>query len=89
MGLGTMILAAVIRNTLGFIHYKEEGKWEKADKLLDMNHIISVANMSAVCYKYHYTIKPFLIVPIIGAMFADLLNTAISTLFLYLLSYHS
>ena len=35
----------------------------------------AMANMSAVCYKYHYSIKPFLIVPIIGAMFVDLINT--------------
>jgi len=41
-----------------------------------------MANMSAVCYKYHYTVKPFLIVPIIGAMFADFINTGIITLFL-------
>jgi len=155
---GALILAAVTRNTIGFVSYKEEGRWEKADKLLDMERIISVgniclsmflgmamislrlwelqslalsliailvsqvlvmalfayfvafpllgrnydaavlcagicgfslgatpnamANMSAVCYKYHYTVKPFLIVPIIGAMFADLINTGIITLFL-------
>ena len=42
----------------------------------------AMANMSAVCYKYRYTVKPFLIVPIIGAMFADIINTAIITLFL-------
>jgi ESS family glutamate:Na+ symporter len=42
----------------------------------------AMANMSAVCYKYHYAVKPFLIVPIIGAMFADLINTGIITLFL-------
>lgn len=42
----------------------------------------AMANMSAVCNKYHYSVKPFLIVPIIGAMFADLVNTAIITLFL-------
>ena len=42
----------------------------------------AMANMSAVCYKYHYTVKPFLIVPIIGAMFADLINTGIISLFL-------
>ncbi len=45
----------------------------------------AMANMSAVCYKYHYTVKPFLIVPIIGAMFADFINTGIITLFLNLL----
>ena len=158
---GALLLAAIIRNTLGFVSYKENGKWEKAGKLLDMERIISVgniclsmflgmamislqlwelqslalplvvilvaqvlmialfaffvafpllgcnydaavlcagicgfslgatpnamANMSAVCYKYRYTVKPFLIVPIIGAMFADLINTAIISFFLNLL----
>lgn len=155
---GALILAAFVRNTIGFINYKENGKWKKAEKLLDMERIVSVgniclslflgmamislklwelqnlalplivilvsqvimmalvayivafpllgrdydaavlcagmcgfglgatpnamANMSAVCYKYRYTVKPFLIVPIIGAMFADLINTGIITLFL-------
>jgi ESS family glutamate:Na+ symporter len=155
---GALILAALIRNTLGFIPYKEDGMWVKADKLLDMERIVSVgniclsmflgmamislklwelqslalplvvilaaqvlmmvlfvsfvafpmlgrnydaavlcagicgfglgatpnamANMSAVCYKYHYTVKPFLIVPIIGAIFTDIINTGIITLFL-------
>ena len=158
---GALILAAIVRNTIGFVRYKEDGKWVKADKLLDMERIISVgniclsmflgmamislklwelqslalpliviliaqvammdffvyfvafpllgrsydaavlcagmcgfglgatpnamANMSAVCYKYRYTVKPFLIVPIIGAMFADLINTGMITLFLNLL----
>lgn len=158
---GALILAAIVRNTIGFFSYKDEGKWEKAEKLLDMERIISVgniclsmflgmamislklwelqslalplifilvsqvllmalfvyfaafpllgrnydaavlcagicgfglgatpnamANMSAVCYKYRYTVKPFLIVPIIGAMFADLINTGLITLFLNIL----
>ncbi|MBR6841379.1 MAG: sodium/glutamate symporter [Prevotella sp.] len=158
---GALILAAIVRNTIGFISYKDDGKMVKADKLLDMERIISVgniclslflgmamislklwelqslalplivilvsqvvmmalyayfvafpllgrdydaavlcagmcgfglgatpnamANMSAVCYKYRYTVKPFLIVPIIGAMFADLINTGMITLFLNLL----
>ena len=158
---GALILAAIVRNTLGFVSYNEDGKNVRADKLLDMERIISVgniclsmflgmamislklwelqnlalplivilvsqvlmmalfaymvafpllgrdydaavlcagicgfglgatpnamANMSAVCYKYRYTVKPFLIVPIIGAMFADLINTGIITLFLNLL----
>ena len=158
---GALILAAIVRNTIGFVRYKDDGKWERADKLLDMERIISVgniclslflgmamislklwelqnlaiplivilvsqvimmalfayfaaypllgrdydaavlcagicgfglgatpnamANMSAVCYKYRYTVKPFLIVPIIGAMFADLINTGVITLFLNLL----
>ena len=155
---GALILAAIARNTLGFISFKRNDKWIKADKLLDMDRIISVgniclslflgmamislklwelqslafplivmlvsqvlmmalfvyfvafpllgrdydaavlcagicgfglgappnamANMSAVCYKYRYAVKPFLIVPIIGAMFADFINTGILTLFL-------
>ena len=158
---GALILAAILRNTIGFVSYKDDGKWEKAEKLLDMERIISVgniclslflgmamislklwelqslalplitilvsqvlmmalfaymvafpllgrnydaavlcaglcgfglgatpnamANMSAVCYKYHYTVKPFLIVPIIGAMFADLINTGIISIFLNIL----
>ena len=158
---GALILAAIVRNTIGFVSYKDNGKRVKADKLLDMERIVSVgniclslflgmamislklwelqslalplililvsqvamvdffayfiafpllgrnydaavlcagicgfglgatpnamANMSAVCYKYRYTVKPFLIVPIIGAMFADLINTGMITLFLNLL----
>ena len=158
---GALILAAIVRNTIGFVSYKEDGKWEKAEKLLDMERIISVgniclslflgmamislklwelqslalplivilvsqvlmialfayfvafpllgrdydaavlcagicgfslgatpnamANMSAVCYKYRYAVKPFLIVPIIGAMFADLINTGMITFFLNIL----
>ena len=158
---GALILAAIMRNTIGFIKYKDNGEWVKADRLLDMDRIVSVgniclslflgmamislklwelqnlalpfvviliaqilmmvlfvyfvafpllgrdydaavlcagicgfglgatpnamANMSAVCYKYRYTVKPFLIVPIIGAMFADIINTAIITLFLNLI----
>lgn len=42
----------------------------------------AMANMSAVCYNYHYSVKPFLIVPIIGAMFVDLINTGFITMFL-------
>ena len=45
----------------------------------------AMANMSAVCYKYRYTVKPFLIVPIIGSMFSDLINTGIISLILNLL----
>ena len=158
---GALILAAIVRNVMGFLRYKEDGKWVRAEKSLDMDRIVSVgniclslflgmamislklwelqslalplivilfsqvammafyayfvafpllgrdydaavlcagicgfglgatpnamANMSAVCYKYRYTVKPFLIVPIIGAMFADLINTAIITTFLNLL----
>jgi ESS family glutamate:Na+ symporter len=158
---GALLLAAFVRNTIGFVRYKEDGRWVKADKLLDMERIVSVgniclsmflgmamislklwelqslalplivilfsqvlmmalfayivafpllgrdydaavlcagicgfglgatpnamANMSAVCYKYHYAVKPFLIVPIVGSMFADMINTGMITLFLHLL----
>ncbi len=158
---GALILAALARNLLGLIRYKEEGRWQKGEKLLDMERIVSVgniclsmflgmamvslrlwelqslalpvivilssqvvlmavfayylafpllgrnydaailcaglcgfglgatpnamANMSAVCYIFRYTVRPFLIVPIIGAMFTDLINTGIITLFLSLL----
>ena len=44
----------------------------------------AMANMSAVCYKYRFTVNPFIIVPVIGAMFVDLINTGIITLFLNL-----
>jgi len=44
-----------------------------------------MANMSAICYKYHYTAKPFIIVPIIGSMFTDLFNAGIISFFLSLL----
>ena len=42
----------------------------------------AMANMSAVCFKYHYAVNPFIIVPIVGAMFVDLVNTGVITLFL-------
>ena len=45
----------------------------------------AMANMSAVCYKYRYSARPFVIVPIIGAMFVDLINTGVITLFLNLI----
>ncbi len=42
----------------------------------------AMANMSAVCFKYYYSVRPFLIVPIVGAMFVDMLNTGVITAFL-------
>ena len=159
---GALILAAIVRNVLGAIRYKENGERVRADRLLDMERIVSVgniclsmfigmamvslqlwelkhlalplivilvsqvvlmalfvyfvafrmlgsnynaavlcaglcgfglgatpnamANMSAICYKYHYAAKPFIIVPIVGSMFTDLINTGLITLFLSLLS---
>jgi ESS family glutamate:Na+ symporter len=45
----------------------------------------AMANMSAVCFKYRYAVRPFVIVPIIGAMFVDIINTGVITLFLNLI----
>lgn len=42
----------------------------------------AMANMSAVCFKYRYAVNPFIVVPIIGAMFLDIINTGVITLFL-------
>ena len=42
----------------------------------------ALANMEAVCSKYRPAIRPFLIVPIIGAMFLDIINIAVITLLL-------
>lgn len=42
----------------------------------------AMANMSAICFKYRYAVNPFVIVPIIGAMFVDIINTAVITIFL-------
>ena len=45
----------------------------------------AMANMSAVCFKYRYAVNPFIIVPVVGAMFVDLINTGVITLFLNLI----
>lgn len=45
----------------------------------------AMANMSAVCFKYRYAVNPFVIVPIIGAMFVDIINAGVVTLFLNLI----
>lgn len=42
----------------------------------------AMANMSAVCSKYRYATMPFVIVPIVGAMFVDLINIGVISLFL-------
>ena len=42
---GALILAAIVRNTIGFVSYKDNGKRVKADKLLDMERIVSVGNI--------------------------------------------
>jgi len=46
----------------------------------------AMANMSAICYKYRYAVQPFIIVPIIGAMFVDIINTGVVTIMLNLIN---
>lgn len=45
----------------------------------------AMANMSAVCGKYRYTTMPFIVVPVVGAIFVDIINVGIITLFLNLI----
>ena len=45
----------------------------------------AMANMSAVCSKYRYSAMPFIVVPVVGAMFVDIINIGIITLFLNLI----
>ncbi|MBQ7269486.1 MAG: sodium/glutamate symporter [Bacteroidales bacterium] len=40
----------------------------------------AMANMEAVCTKYRPAVRPFLIIPLIGGMFLDILNIGIITL---------
>ena len=42
----------------------------------------AMANMQAVSQKYGFSIKAFLLVPIVGGMFVDFLNSLIITLFI-------
>lgn len=45
----------------------------------------AIANMSAVSAKYRYSALPFIIVPIVGAMFVDIINIAVITFFMNLM----
>ena len=44
----------------------------------------AMANMQATCEKYEYSVKAFLIIPIVGSLFADVINSTIITLFINL-----
>lgn len=41
----------------------------------------AMANMAAVASKYRYSAMPFMVVPIVGAVFVDIINIGIITLF--------
>jgi ESS family glutamate:Na+ symporter len=45
----------------------------------------AMANMQAVTERYGASVKAFLIVPIVGSMFADFINSLFITLFLNLI----
>ena len=45
----------------------------------------AMANMSAVAAKHRYSAMPFMVVPIVGAVFVDIINIAVITLFLNLI----
>lgn len=45
----------------------------------------AMANISAVCAKHRYSPVPYLIVPIVGAVFVDLINISAITLFINLI----
>lgn len=45
----------------------------------------AMANMTAVCIKYHYRSQPFIIIPLVGAVFLDIMNIAVLTVFLNIL----
>jgi len=42
----------------------------------------AMANMSAVCDKHGYAFEPFLVIPIVGAVVLDIINTSLITIFL-------
>ena len=39
----------------------------------------AMANMQAVCSRYHYSVQAFLLIPIVGSMFVDFLNSMLVT----------
>lgn len=45
----------------------------------------AMANMSAVASRYRYSAMPFMVIPIVGAVFVDIINIGIITLFANLL----
>ena len=45
----------------------------------------AMANIWAVCMKYRYSAKAFLIIPIVGSMFADFINSMLITFFINVL----
>ena len=46
----------------------------------------AVANMDALSNKYGFAPTPYLVVPIVGALFVDFVNSAVITLFVNILT---
>ena len=44
----------------------------------------AMANMQAICDKYYPSVKAYLLIPIIGSLFADFINSLVITLFINL-----
>ena len=42
----------------------------------------AMANMQAITEKYHSSIKAFIIIPIVGSMFTDFINSLVTTMFI-------
>ena len=42
----------------------------------------AMANMQAVCEKYVPSVKAYLLIPIVGSLFADFINSLVITLFI-------
>lgn len=45
----------------------------------------AIANMDALTFKYGYTPTPYIVVPIVGGLFIDFMNSAVITLFINIL----
>ncbi len=45
----------------------------------------AMANMQAVCDKYVPSVKAYLLIPLIGSLFADFLNSLVITFFINIL----
>ena len=62
--------------------------WQLADLALPLVILLagqSVANMQAICDKYAPSVKAYFIIPIVGSLFADFLNSLTITFFINLL----
>ena len=45
----------------------------------------AMANMQAVCDKYEPSVKAYLLIPLIGSLFADFINSLVITFFINLI----